>query len=98
MFPDLRAPGATRTTAGLRGYFAPAVEGRRWVTRGRQLYLAGGLRTWSGRLLYVPGFTALVLFAANALLLGSVAVFALALCFQLSVAVISFHLVAAASS
>lgn len=42
--------------------------------------------------------TALLLFAANALL-GSVAVFALALCFQLSVAVISFYqLVAAASS
>lgn len=61
------------------------------VTRGRQLYLAGGLRTWGGRLLYVPGLTALLLFAANALVLASVAAFALALCFQLSVAVISFY-------
>ncbi len=72
-----------------------------WVitTRGRQLYRAGALRTWGGRLLVAPGVTATLLFAMNALLLGSVAVFALALCVQLSVAVISFYqLVAAASS
>ena len=69
------------------------------VTRGLQLYRAGGLRTWGGRLLYVPGIAALLLFAANALLVGSVAVYALALCVQLSVAVISFYqLVATASS
>jgi len=69
------------------------------VTRGRQMYRAGGLRTWSGRLLYIPGITALLLFAANALLLGSVAAYALALSVQLSVAVASFYqLVAAASS
>lgn len=69
------------------------------VTRGRQLYRAGALRTWGGRLLFVPGITATVLFAANALLLGSVAVFTLALCVQLSVAVLSFYqLVAAASA
>jgi hypothetical protein len=68
------------------------------VTRGRQLYRAGGLRTWSGRLLYVPGIAALLLFAANALLFGSVAVYALALCVQLSVAVISFYQLVAAAS
>lgn len=69
------------------------------VTRGRQLYRAGGVETWSGRLLFVPGITALALFTLNALVLGSVAVFALALCVQLSVAVISFYqLVSVASS
>ena len=69
------------------------------VSRGRQLYHAGGLQTWGGRLLFVPGTAALLLFALNALLFGSVAVYALALCIQLSVAVISFYqLVAAASS
>lgn len=69
------------------------------VTRGRQLYRAGGLRTWGGRLLYVPGITALLLFTANALAFGSVAAYALALCVQLSVAVMSFYqLVAAASA
>jgi hypothetical protein len=61
------------------------------VTRGRQLYRAGGLRAWAGRLLYVPGSLALLLFVANALLLGSDAVYALALCVQLSVAVLSFY-------
>ena len=68
------------------------------VTRGRQLYRAGGLRTWGGRLLFVPGMTALLLFTLNALALGSVAVYALALCIQLSVAVISFYQLVAAST
>jgi hypothetical protein len=68
------------------------------VTRGRQLYRAGGLRTWGGRLLFVPGIAALLLFAVNALMLGSVAVYALALCVQLSVAVISFYQLVAAST
>ena len=68
------------------------------VTRGRQLYRAGGLQTWAGRLLFVPGTTALLLFALNALVLGSVAVYALALCIQLSVAVISFYQLVAAST
>ena len=68
------------------------------VTRGRQLYRAGGLRTWGGRLLFVPGIAALLLFAVNALVLGSVAVYALALCVQLSVAVISFYQLVAAST
>jgi hypothetical protein len=68
------------------------------VTRGRQLYRAGGLSTWGGRLLFVPGIAALLLFGANALLLGSVAVYALALCVQLSVAVISFYQLVAVAS
>jgi len=68
------------------------------VTRGRQLYRAGGLRTWGGRLLFVPGIAALLLFAVNAVALGSVAVYALALCIQLSVAVISFYQLVAAST
>ena len=68
------------------------------VTRGRQLYRAGGLRTWGGRLLFVPGIAALLLFAMNALVIGSVAVYALALCLQLSVAVISFDQLVAAST
>jgi hypothetical protein len=68
------------------------------VTRGRQLYRAGGLRTWGGRLLFVPGIAAFLLFAVNALALGSVAVYALALCVQLSVAVVSFYQLVAAST
>jgi len=68
------------------------------VTRGSQLYHAGGLRTWAGRLLFVPGIAALLLFTVNALLLGSLAVYALALCVQLSVAVISFYQLVAAST
>lgn len=71
-----------------------------WIvgSRGSQLYRAGGLRTWGGRLLFVPGITALVLFAVNAVWLGSVAVYALALCVQMSVAVISFYQLVAAAS
>ena len=42
--------------------------------------------------------TALLLFTLNALALGSVAVYALALCIQLSVAVISFYQLVAAST
>jgi hypothetical protein len=72
-----------------------------WVvgTRGRQLLRAGAFRTWSGRLLFTPAVIAWLVFAANALVLGSLAAYALALCIQLSVSVISFYqLVAAASA
>jgi hypothetical protein len=68
------------------------------VTRGRQLYHAGGVKTWSSGLLYVPGIVALLLFAANAVLLGSVAAYGLALSIQLSVAVVSFYQLVAAVS
>ena len=64
-----------------------------WVVgeRGRQLLRAGAFGTWSGRLLFTPAVLAWLVFAANALVFGSLAVYALALCLQLSVAVISFY-------
>ncbi len=65
----------------------------------RQFVHTGAFRTRSGKLLLVMGPAAFLLFGANALLFGSVAVYALALCVQLSVAVVSFYtLVAAALS
>jgi hypothetical protein len=72
-----------------------------WVVlyRGRQFIRAGGYRTRSSLVLFAAGPTATLLFAANALVFASVAVYALALCVQLSVAVISFYtLVSAAQS
>lgn len=69
------------------------------VTRARQLLRTDAFRTRSGRLLLVLGPLALLLFAANAIVFASVAVYAVALCVQLSVAVLSFYtLVAAAES
>jgi hypothetical protein len=50
-------------------------------------------------LLFTPAILSWLLFATNALALGSPAAYALAMCIQLSVAVISFYqLVAAASA
>ena len=69
------------------------------VYRGRQFVRAGGYRTRSSLVLFAAGPTATLLFAANALVFASVAAYALALCVQLSVAVISFYtLVSAAQS
>jgi hypothetical protein len=69
------------------------------VYRGRQFVRAGGYRTPASLVLFTAGPTATVLFAANAVVFASVAVYALALCIQLSVAVISFYtLVSAAQS
>ena len=59
--------------------------------RGRQLLRAGGILTRTGLVLFALGPTATLLFWANALVFGSVAVYALALCIQLSVAVVSFY-------
>jgi hypothetical protein len=59
--------------------------------RGRQFVRAGGYRTGSALVLFAAGPTATLLFWANAIALGSLAVFALALCIQLSVAVVSFY-------
>jgi hypothetical protein len=68
------------------------------IWRGRQLVRAGGGRTRSALVLYALGPTATLLFWAN-VLAGSVALYALALCIQLSVAVVSFYsLVSAAQS
>ena len=72
-----------------------------WVvaSRARQFLKTDAFRTRSGQLLFVLGPVACLLFAANAIVFASVAVYATALCVQLSVAVISFYtLVAAASS
>jgi len=59
--------------------------------RGRQLLRAGGILTRTGLVLFALGPAATLLFWANALVFGSVAVYALALCIQLSVAVVSFY-------
>ncbi len=61
------------------------------VWRGRQFIRAGSYRTRSALVLFSLGPTATVLFWANAAVFASVAVYALALCIQLSVAVISFY-------
>ena len=69
------------------------------VSRARQFIKTDAIRTRSGQLLFVLGPLAVLLFATNALVFGSVAIYALALCVQLSIAVLSFYsLVAAASS
>jgi len=72
-----------------------------WVVlaRARQFLTTDAIRSRIGRLLFALGPLAWLLFAANALVFGSVAVYALALCVQLSIAVLSFYsLVASASS
>ncbi|HET6820684.1 MAG TPA: hypothetical protein VFH98_09030 [Candidatus Limnocylindria bacterium] len=61
------------------------------VWRGRQLLRAGSARTRSALVLFTLGPTATLLFWANAIVLASLAVYALALCIQLSVAVVSFY-------
>ena len=67
--------------------------------RGRQLLRAGGNRNRTAVVLFILGPTATLLFWANALVFASVAVYALGLCVQLSVAVVSFYsLVSAAES
>jgi hypothetical protein len=71
-----------------------------WVVaaRARQFLKTDAFRTRSGQLLFVLGPVACVLFAANAIGFASVAVYAVALLVQLSVAVISFYSVVAAAS
>ncbi|HEY5629791.1 MAG TPA: hypothetical protein VIR16_09800 [Candidatus Limnocylindrales bacterium] len=67
------------------------------IWRGRQFLRAGGNRARSAIVLFALGPTATVLFWANAIVLGSVAVYALALCIQLSVAVVSFYTLVSAA-
>jgi hypothetical protein len=71
-----------------------------WVlwTRARQFLRTDAFHTRSGQLLFVLGPLACLLFAANAIVFASVAVYAAALCVQLSVAVISFYSVVSAAS
>jgi hypothetical protein len=61
------------------------------VVRARQFLRAGMNRTRSAVVLFALGPTATLLFWVNGLVVGSLAVYALALCIQLSVAVISFY-------
>jgi hypothetical protein len=69
------------------------------VWRGRQFIHAGGLRTGAaGLVLAAAGPTAALLFWANAIVFGSLAVFALALLVQLSVAIVSFYSLVSAAS
>ncbi len=71
-----------------------------WVVaaRARQFLKADAFRTRSGKLLFALGPLACLLFIANAVAFASVALYAVALCVQLSVAVISFYSVVAAAS
>jgi hypothetical protein len=71
-----------------------------WVVamRARQFLKTDAIRTRSGQLLFVLGPLAWLLFAANAVAFASVAIYAIALCVQLSVAVLSFYTVVAAAS
>jgi len=63
-----------------------------WVVglRVRQFVLTGAIRTRSGRVLLLIAGGAFLLFGAN-VFIGSVAVYTLALCVQLAVAVVSFY-------
>jgi hypothetical protein len=61
------------------------------IWRGRQMVRAGGVLTRTALILFALGPIATLLFWANALVFGSVAIYALALCIQLSVAVESFY-------
>lgn len=89
---DARA-ALTLASAGVAVYATGIVT---W--RGRQFLRAGGNRARSTIVLFTLGPTATLLFWANALV-SSVAVYALALCLQLSVAAVSFYsLVSAAES
>ncbi len=60
------------------------------VWRGRQLLRAGGNLTRTTAVLFALGPTATLLFWAN-LFAGSLAIYGLALCIQLSVAAVSFY-------
>lgn len=67
------------------------------VVRGRQFVRAGMTRTPSAVALFALGPIATALFWANALIFGSLAVYALALCIQLSVAAVSFYTLVSAA-
>ena len=74
------------TSAGVAVYATGIV-----VWRSRQMIRAGAYRTRSARVFFALGPTATLLFWANAVGFASVAGYALALCVQLSIAVISFY-------
>ena len=66
--------------------------------RGRQFVRAGGYRTPSGLMLFAAGPIATLLFWANAIVFASLAVYALALLVQLSVAIVSFYSLVSAAN
>ena len=67
------------------------------VLRARQFLRAGMNRTRSAIVLFALGPTATLLFWANGLVFASLALYALALCIQLSVAIISFYTLVSAA-
>ena len=82
---DARA-AMTTASAGVAIYATGIV-----IWRGRQLIRAGGPMTRTALVLAALGPTAALLFWANAVVFGTLAIYALALCVQLSVAVMSFY-------
>ena len=90
--------GDARTALVLSSGAAALYAGGVVAIRARQFLKTDAIRTRSGQLLFVLGPLALLLFAANAIAFASVAVYAVALLVQLSVAVISFYSVVAAAS
>jgi hypothetical protein len=90
--------GDARTALVLSSVAVALYTGWVLAARARQFVKTDAFRTRSGRLLFVLGPLAWLLFAANAIAFASVAVYALALCIQLSVAVISFYTIVAAAS
>ena len=88
---DLRA-SVVAASAGVAIYATGIV-----IWRGRQMLRAGGPRTPMVLLFFALGPTATLLFWANAFVLGSLAIYALALCIQLSVAMVSFYTLVSAS-
>ena len=87
--------GAFVTASALAAIYATGIV----IWRGRQLLRAGGPRTPGVMVLFALGPTATLLFWLNALVFGGLALYALALCIQLLVAVIAFYsLVSAAQT
>lgn len=90
--------GDARTALVLSSVAVALYAGWVVVTRARQFLKTDAIRTRSGQLLFVLGPLAWLLFAANAVVFASVAIYAIALCVQLSVAVLSFYTVVVAAS
>lgn len=68
------------------------------IWRASQLLRAGGALTGTAMLLYALGPTATVMFWVNAIVFGSPALYALALCTQLAVAIVSFYSLVSAAA
>lgn len=90
--------GDPRTALVLSSAAVALYAGGVVTMRARQFLKTAAIHTRSGQILFVLGPLACLLFAANAIAFASVAVYAFALCIQLSVALISFYSVVAAAS